>query len=76
MNRFSKDMGAVDEFLPKAMLEALQILLVMCGILTMVMLVNPWMVIPMIVMGVIFYFIRVIYLAAAQDIKRLEGTST
>lgn len=73
LNRFSKDMGAVDELLPRAMIEALQILLVMSGILCMVMIVNPWMVIPMTVMGIIFYLIRVIYLATAQDIKRLEG---
>lgn len=27
LNRFSKDMGAVDEFLPKAVLDATQIIL-------------------------------------------------
>lgn len=75
LNRFSKDMGAVDELLPRAMIDALQILLVMSGILAMVMLVNPWMIIPMVIIGFIFYGIRTMYLATAQDIKRLEGIS-
>ncbi|GLV41553.1 uncharacterized protein CBL_06782 [Carabus blaptoides fortunei] len=73
LNRFSKDMGAIDELLPRAMVEAVQIFLVMSGIITMVVLVNPWMILPALVMGLVFYVVRVVYLATAQDIKRLEG---
>lgn len=36
LNRFSKDMGAVDEVLPKVVLETLQIFFIMLGILGMV----------------------------------------
>lgn len=75
LNRFSKDMGAVDEQLPKAMLEAIQVLLVMTGILTMVTIVNYWLLIPVVVMGFFFYKVRGIYVATAQDVKRLEGTT-
>lgn len=75
LNRFSKDMGAVDEQLPKAMLETLQVLLVMTGILTMVTIVNYWLLVPMVVMGFLFYKVRGIYVATAQDVKRLEGTT-
>ncbi|RZC37765.1 ABC tran and/or MMR HSR1 domain containing protein [Asbolus verrucosus] len=73
LNRFSKDMGAMDEFLPRATIEAIQIFLVMFGILIMVFIKTPWMVVPAIVLGLLFYWFRVIYLASAQDIKRLEG---
>ncbi|PSN41132.1 Multidrug resistance-associated protein 4 [Blattella germanica] len=73
LNRFSKDMGAVDEQLPKAMLECIQVLLVMAGILTMVTIVNYWLLIPMVFMGLLFYKVRGIYVSTAQDIKRLEG---
>lgn len=38
LNRFSKDMGAVDEMLPKVVLETLQIFFLMIGILGMVRL--------------------------------------
>ncbi|KAJ9596239.1 hypothetical protein L9F63_027138, partial [Diploptera punctata] len=73
IRHFSKDMGAVDEQLPKALLECIQVLLVMCGILTMVTIVNYWLLIPMVVMGFLFYKVRGIYVATAQDIKRIEG---
>ncbi|PNF15053.1 Multidrug resistance-associated protein 9 [Cryptotermes secundus] len=75
LNRFSKDMGAVDEQLPKAMLETIQVLLVMAGILTLVTIVNYWLLVPMVVMAFLFYKVRGIYLATAQDVKRLEGTT-
>ncbi|CAD6222001.1 GSCOCT00005267001.2-RA-CDS [Cotesia congregata] len=73
LNRFSKDVGAMDELLPRAMLEAIQIFLVMAGILVIITSVNPWMGIPIVIMGTIFYLIRIYYLNTAQDIKRLEG---
>ncbi|XP_046428414.1 ATP-binding cassette sub-family C member 4-like [Neodiprion fabricii] len=73
LNRFSKDVGAMDELLPKAMLEAIQIFTVMLGILVMVAIVNQWMLIPTAIVGTIFYTIRIYYLKTAQDIKRLEG---
>lgn len=68
-------MGSVDELLPKALLDTLQIFTVMAGILIMVFIVNPWMIIPTIILGIIFYYTRVLYLSSAQDIKRLEGIS-
>ncbi|KAF5273657.1 hypothetical protein FQR65_LT04657 [Abscondita terminalis] len=73
LNRFSKDMGAVDEILPKALLDAFQIFMVMSGILVMVFIIIPWMIIPTVVLAALFYFFRVIYLSTAQDVKRLEG---
>lgn len=75
LNRFSKDMGAVDELLPRAMLDALQVLMVMIGILAMVFLVTPWMIIPTAVLCPLFYFFRNVYLITAQAIKRWEGVS-
>ncbi|XP_060517596.1 ATP-binding cassette sub-family C member 4-like [Cylas formicarius] len=75
LNRFSKDMGTVDEMLPKCLLETLQIFFIMCGILGMVFIVSPWMIAPAVVLGALFWYARVIYLASGQDIKRLEGTT-
>nr|XP_023011971.1 multidrug resistance-associated protein 4-like [Leptinotarsa decemlineata]XP_023011972.1 multidrug resistance-associated protein 4-like [Leptinotarsa decemlineata] len=75
LNRFSKDMGAVDELLPRAALDAIQIFLVMSGILVMVFIKIPWMVAPAIILGVLFYYFRVVYLSTAQDLKRLEGVT-
>ncbi|ENN79951.1 hypothetical protein YQE_03598, partial [Dendroctonus ponderosae] len=75
LNRFSKDMGAVDEALPKVVLETLQIFLIMLGILGMVFIKSPWMIIPAVVLGSIFWYARVVYLKSGQDIKRLEGAT-
>jgi hypothetical protein len=51
------------------------VLLVMTGILTMVIIVNYWLLILIVIMGFFFYKVRGIYVATAQDVKRLEGTS-
>ncbi|XP_078033391.1 ATP-binding cassette sub-family C member 4 isoform X2 [Augochlora pura] len=73
LNRFSKDVGAVDEMLPRTMIESIQIFAVMAGILAQVLIINWWTVFPMIVMGFLFWQIRNIYLKTAQDVKRFEG---
>ncbi|XP_018579794.1 probable multidrug resistance-associated protein lethal(2)03659 isoform X2 [Anoplophora glabripennis] len=75
LNRFSKDMGTIDEVLPRSALEAIQVFLVMGGILAMVFLLSPWMIIPAILLGVLFYYFEVIYVTGAQGVKRLEGVT-
>lgn len=68
-------MGVIDELLPRAILEAIQVFLVMSGILMIVFIVTPWMIGPAALLGCMFYFFRVVYLKTAQDVKRLEGVS-
>ncbi|XP_017889371.1 multidrug resistance-associated protein 4-like [Ceratina calcarata] len=75
LNRFSKDVGSVDEVLPRTMIESIQIFAVMVGILVQVLIINWWTVFPMIVMGFLFWQIRNIYLKTAQAMKRLEGNT-
>lgn len=75
LNRFSNDMGVIDELLPRATLEAIQVFLVMAGILMMVFIITPIMIIPTFILGVMFYTFRVVYLKTVQDVKRLEGVS-
>jgi ATP-binding cassette subfamily C (CFTR/MRP) protein 4 len=73
LNRFSKDMGAIDEFLPRVLMDAIQILLVMSGILLMVTVANYYMVVAIIVIGALFFKVRTWYVATAKDVKHLEG---
>lgn len=73
LNRFSKDMGSVDELLPKAILDATQIILSMIGTIIVTVVVNPMFLIPLAVLGVIFIYLRKIYLKTSKNIKRLEG---
>jgi ABC-type multidrug transport system fused ATPase/permease subunit len=73
MNRFSKDMGSVDELLPKAIMDASQIVLMMAGSLIVAVSVNVYFLIPVVIMGVLFWYIRKIYLKTSKNVKRLEG---
>ncbi|KAJ9588188.1 hypothetical protein L9F63_018452, partial [Diploptera punctata] len=73
LNRFSKDMGAIDELLPAAMIDCLQIGLTMLGIIIVVAIVNVWLLVPTFFVGVIFYLFRIVYLHTSRSVKRLEG---
>lgn len=75
LNRFSKDIGVVDELLPKAVLDAGQIILLMFGSLVLVALINPYFLIPVGVIGCIFMLLRMVFLRSSKNIKRLEGMS-
>ncbi|XP_072382028.1 ATP-binding cassette sub-family C member 4-like isoform X2 [Diabrotica undecimpunctata] len=75
LNRFSNDMGIIDEFLPRAMLDGTQMLLVLLGILILVFIKVVWMIIPAVLMGILFYYLRLLFLKTTQDVKRLEGVS-
>ncbi|XP_059049399.1 ATP-binding cassette subfamily C member 4-like [Achroia grisella] len=75
LNRFSKDMGAVDEVLPSALLDVLQIGLSLIGIVVVVAVVNYWLLVPTFAIGVVFYILRIFYLSSSRSIKRLEGVT-
>ncbi|XP_058800160.1 probable multidrug resistance-associated protein lethal(2)03659 [Phymastichus coffea] len=73
LNRFSKDLGAIDELLPRAILDSVQSILTMVGTVTVTCTVNLWFLLPVLLIGIVFYFIRWIYLKTSKKIKRLEG---
>lgn len=75
LNRFSKDMGQVDEILPSVMIDVIQIFLSLGGIIVVVAIVNYWFLVPTIIIGIIFYFLRNFYLMTSRNIKRMEATS-
>lgn len=65
----------MDEILPRIMLEAIQMALVMSGILVMEAIINYWMLIPIAILTVLFTLVIKMYTRTAQDVKRLEGVS-
>ncbi|KAG5881447.1 hypothetical protein JTB14_037665 [Gonioctena quinquepunctata] len=75
LSRFSNDMGLIDELLPKASLDAVQVFMVLGGILAIVFIVSPWMMVPAGVLAIVFYYLRMIYIRTAQSVKRLEGVN-
>nr|ADH16744.1 ABC transporter family C protein ABCC2 [Heliothis subflexa] len=75
LNRFSKDMGAMDELLPRSLLETVQMYLSLTSILVLNATALPWTLIPTSVLIVIFVLMLRWYLNTAQAVKRLEGTT-
>ncbi|KAG5885794.1 hypothetical protein JTB14_031511 [Gonioctena quinquepunctata] len=75
LNRFSKDMGAIDETLPRTLLDAVQIVMVMAGILVNIAASNPYMIIAMVLFGVFFIKIREWFILTAKLIKHCESAT-
>ncbi|XP_020292124.1 probable multidrug resistance-associated protein lethal(2)03659 isoform X2 [Pseudomyrmex gracilis] len=75
LNRFSKDIGTVDEYLPRCALEVIQIAVVMIGIMLQVLIINHWVIIPILIVSVLYNVIRTIYTPKAENLKRLEGNA-
>ncbi|XP_063890832.1 uncharacterized LOC110383917 [Helicoverpa armigera] len=75
LNRFSKDMGAMDELLPRSLLETVQMYLSLTSVLVLNATALPWTLIPTSVLIVIFVLMLRWYLNTAQAVKRLEGTT-
>ncbi|XP_076291898.1 uncharacterized protein LOC143214568 [Lasioglossum baleicum] len=74
-NRFTKDVGNVDEMLPITMLEAIQVMLVVCGCIVVILICNNWMVIPLLIIGVIFYFLWANGSKIITRLKQLESVA-
>ncbi|CAF4915112.1 unnamed protein product [Pieris macdunnoughi] len=73
LNRFSKDMGSVDELLPQAMLDCFQIMLNLVGVIFVILVTEVTLLIPIATALIIFYIFRLIYIRTTGAIKRLEG---
>ncbi|KAJ1077489.1 hypothetical protein K5549_021300, partial [Capra hircus] len=72
LNCFSKDIGHMDDLLPVSFQEFIQTFLQLIGVLGVVVVVIPWIAIPVIPLGVIFFFLRRYFLETSRDVKRLE----
>ncbi|KAI5646233.1 ABC transporter transmembrane region domain-containing protein [Phthorimaea operculella] len=75
LNRFSKDLGAVDELLPRSFLETIQTYLNMTGVLVLNAIALPYTLVPTAFLVIVFALLFKWYLNAAQSVKRLEGTT-
>uniref|UniRef100_A0A1B0DCY7 Uncharacterized protein n=1 Tax=Phlebotomus papatasi TaxID=29031 RepID=A0A1B0DCY7_PHLPP len=74
LNRFSKDIGNVDKDLPISLIDTIICFLEIAGIVAIVVVVDYWLLIPTIAVGLLLYLIRVIYITTGRSVKRLEAT--
>nr|CAD7576118.1 unnamed protein product [Timema californicum] len=73
LNRFSKDIGCADELLTKSMMDAAQYMLTIAGSIVLAVVVNYLLIVLIIILGILLWFIRKVYLKTSINIKRLEG---
>uniref|UniRef100_A0A480F348 Cystic fibrosis transmembrane conductance regulator n=3 Tax=Sus scrofa TaxID=9823 RepID=A0A480F348_PIG len=75
LNRFSKDIGHMDDLLPLTFLDFIQTFLQVMGVVGVAVAVIPWIAIPLIPLGIIFFVLRRYFLQTSRDVKRLEATT-
>uniref|UniRef100_A0A336K3I0 CSON002942 protein n=1 Tax=Culicoides sonorensis TaxID=179676 RepID=A0A336K3I0_CULSO len=75
LNRFSKDIGQIDEILPTIWIDLVQHFLTIFGVIVVTSIVNPYFLIPIILIAVLFYYLRIYYLKTSSSLKRLEATT-
>ncbi|TRY79142.1 hypothetical protein TCAL_05895 [Tigriopus californicus] len=75
LNRFSKDMGSIDELLPPVFIDVITIFLTIAGIVAVVVWYQPIVFLPTCIMAILFTFLRKFYLSSSRAIKRAEGVA-
>ncbi|XP_061290381.1 ATP-binding cassette sub-family C member 4-like [Bos javanicus] len=75
LNRFSKDIGHMDDLLPQIFQDFIQIFLLVIGLVGVMVAAIPWIAIPVIPLCIIFFVLRWYFLRTSRDVKRLESTT-
>ena len=73
LNRFSKDIGCIDETLPLTVYETKTIFAEIICLLLITIYVSPYVAIPTGFFGIISLYVRRVYLKTSRPVKRLEG---
>ena len=73
LNRFSKDVGCVDELLPKTFLFSIQLALLVFASILIPTVTNPWLLIVIVPVSVLVVYISKYYSKTSRELKRLES---
>ena len=73
LNRFSKDVGCIDELLPKTFLMSIQLTLLLVASVLVPAVTNPWLLFAVVPVSVIATLISGYYLKTSRELKRLES---
>ncbi|KAH0818467.1 hypothetical protein GEV33_004324 [Tenebrio molitor] len=74
INRFSKDMGTIDEFIPMTLMEVTTLILSSVGASIVVIIVDFWMIIPSVMLSFVVYFYYAAFQYTIRKFRRMEGT--
>ncbi|XP_028129811.2 probable multidrug resistance-associated protein lethal(2)03659 [Diabrotica virgifera virgifera] len=75
LNRFSKDMGCIDETMPNVLVDTIQIALNVLAVNIVIGTVNPWILISTLAIGCLFYLFKVVYVSSSRNLKRMEAAT-
>ncbi|KAI2474069.1 ATP binding cassette (ABC) protein subfamily C member, provisional [Diabrotica virgifera virgifera] len=75
LNRFSKDIGSIDEALPRTLLDTVQIGLMAIANSFVIGTLTVWILIPTILTAILFYFLRKVYVSTSRNVKRVESVT-
>ena len=75
LNRFSKDVGCMDELLPLTFLFSIQLVLLLFTSVIVPSVANPWLLFATVPMTVLVLYISKYYLKSSRELKRLESIS-
>ncbi|CAI4226268.1 unnamed protein product [Auanema sp. JU1783] len=75
LNRFSKDVGTMDDQLSFVFFEFMMGALNVFGLVAVILFINPIVFLPTLPLLILFVFLRIVYLSTSRDVKRLEATT-
>ncbi|KAF7279579.1 hypothetical protein GWI33_006975 [Rhynchophorus ferrugineus] len=73
LNRFSKDIGLIDEYIPSVLVDVIEIALLLGGTIVLTITVEPLLVLPSLGIMALFYGFRCIYIETSRSVKRIES---
>lgn len=73
LNRFSKDIGCIDELLPKTFLQAIQLILFLFTAGILPSFTNAWLCLVFLPVIIVFPYLTLNYLKTSRELKRLES---
>ncbi|CAG9854730.1 unnamed protein product [Phyllotreta striolata] len=75
LNRFSKDIGTLDESLPMALLDTIQIGIYVAAITLVIGSLTIWIIVPTVFIAILFYLMKIVFVRTSRDIKRIESVT-
>lgn len=75
LNRFSKDMDAIDMQLPRNIPMFLMTVATLSGVLITISVMLPWFVVPLLPLLIVYYRVQRHYRPTSRDLQRLESMS-
>ncbi|XP_015838295.1 probable multidrug resistance-associated protein lethal(2)03659 [Tribolium castaneum] len=73
LNRFSMDVGSVDQKVPLQLISVLPTVMTCLGTCVLISVLNYWMIFPTIALFPIYYYLGVLFQPTVRSIKRTEG---